>query len=74
MGAFSPHCPICGNNDQVEIYFDGRSYYIDRYYCRRCRRIFYARNGYTPVTESFYQVGEGSVSWSGSATFISSSE
>jgi len=74
MGHFSPHCPNCLKNDMVEIYFDGISYHYDKYYCKRCKQIFKAGEGYPVATASTYQVTGGSVTWSGDFIIFSAEE
>jgi len=74
MNYFSPHCPQCKKSDEVEVLIRDDYYHVDKYYCRRCRRVFKANEGYPEFTASVYQVTGGSVTWSGSSESFSSSE
>jgi len=62
MSYFSPRCPKCQKSDELEIYYDGKSYHYYKYYCRRCKEVFESSECYPEVTASFYQVTEGSIS------------
>lgn len=73
MNYFSPHCPNCERNDEVEIFYEGKLHY-SKYYCKRCKQYFEAWKGYPEVTASVYQVTGGSVSWSGNFIVFSDEE
>jgi transposase-like protein len=74
MDYFSPHCPECKKNDEVVILTRSNYYYVNRYYCKRCKRDFTTAEGYADFTASVYYVTGGSVVWSGSSERFSSSE
>lgn len=65
MDYFSPNCPKCRRNDELEIDID-RNFDI-KYRCKRCNLIFKVEEGYPKFTTSIYLPTEGSVS---SGSFI----
>jgi transposase-like protein len=71
MSSFAPKCPTCNKTDQVVIFLEDGKYYLDRYYCKRCKKVFEANKGYPVFTSSTYMVTGGSVNWSGSPTYSS---
>lgn len=73
MGDFSPHCPECKKSDEIVILTKNNYYYVNSYYCKRCKKVFKANEGYPEFTESFYQVSGGSITWSGSPETFGSS-